>query len=193
MMRSSVPHRLTMPLSFLNFAYGSNMSSHRLRERTPSAQPIGIGQLCGHRLVWRKRGHDGSAKCDILQTGQTEDVVWGVLFEIAASEKPFLDQAEGLGQGYDYKTVSVLVDRQRVDAGAYFATDIDNTQQPYDWYVAFVLAGALEHGLPSDYSSALRSLSAVVDPDGERRKRNLAILRDAETSSSRPPRSSGPA
>jgi gamma-glutamylcyclotransferase len=165
--------------SFVNFAYGSNMSSRRLRARTPSARPIGIGRLSGHRLMWHMRGSDGSAKCDILETGRPEDVVWGVLYEIAASERPLLDQAEGLGQAYDYKTVRVQhAQGQHIEAGAYVAIDTDASLVPFDWYLGFVLAGAHEHGLPEDYASALKALATRIDPDEARRQRNLAVLRE---------------
>jgi hypothetical protein len=100
-----------------------------------------------------------------------------VLYEIAMAEKPLLDQAEGLGRAYEYKTLRVQVGEQHVEAGAYIALEVDDTLLPYDWYLAFVLAGAEEHGLPGSYASGLRALSTVIDPDTERRERNLAILR----------------
>lgn len=174
---ASVPLR-SEPSSFVNFAYGSNMSSRRLRERTPSARPIGVGRLAGHRLAWHMRGSDGSAKCDILETGRLEDIVWGVLYEIAWSEKALLDQAEGLGRAYDYKMVRVQhVQGHHLEAGAYVAIETDPSLLPYDWYLGFVLAGADEHGLPSDYAAALRALATRIDPDAVRRDRNLAVLR----------------
>jgi hypothetical protein len=36
------------------------------------------------------------------------DVVWGVVFNIAASEKSKLDKAEGLGGGYNAHSVAVM-------------------------------------------------------------------------------------
>ncbi len=162
--------------SFVNFAYGSNMSTRRLRARTPSARPIGIAQLAGHRLTWHMRGSDGSAKCDILETGRAEDLVWGVLYDIAASEKHLLDLAEGLGRAYAHKTVQVRSGTQSLDAGAYVAIDTDASLLPYDWYLRFVLAGALEHRLPREYVDALSAVTVRVDPDRERRRRNLEIL-----------------
>jgi gamma-glutamylcyclotransferase len=166
---------MSSPLTFVNFAYGSNMCSRRLCERTPSALPLGIGRLTGHKLMWHMAGGDGSAKCDIVATGRAEDVVWGVLYEIAASEKPLLDRAEGLGHSYHCKTVSVLHETGPIEAETYCAIAIDATRAPYDWYHAYVLAGALEHGLPGDYAEALRTLAVVVDPDAERRRKNLAL------------------
>ncbi len=163
--------------TFINFAYGSNMSSRRLRARTPSARAVGIGQLPGHRLMWHKAGRDGSAKCDVLATGQPHDAVWGVLYEIDAAERPQLDEAEGLGRGYQQRTVQVLSAAGTVAAGVYQATDIDAALRPFDWYVAYVLHGAREHGLPADYLRELETIQAVVDADAMRRDMNLAVLR----------------
>ena len=165
------------PATYVNFAYGSNMCSRRLRERTPSARPIGIGRLVGHKLMWHMAGGDGSAKCDVVETGRDSDEVWGVLYEIAASEKPFLDAAEGLGHSYHCKQVAVLAADGQVQAETYCALTIDAERIPYDWYHAYVLAGAREHGLPSDYAAALEALAVLEDADAERRRKNLALTR----------------
>ncbi|MDP3085104.1 MAG: gamma-glutamylcyclotransferase family protein [Rubrivivax sp.] len=162
--------------AFINFAYGSNMATLRLRARTPSAQPLGIARLPGHRLMWHKAGADGSAKCDILATGSADDDVWGVLFEIALHERPLLDRAEGLGRGYDHKAVTVHAAHGSVDAGAYHATHVDAGLRPFDWYLAYVVHGAREHGLPDSYRAELAAVAAIIDPDGERRRLNLALL-----------------
>lgn len=53
--------------NILYFAYGSNMSSARLRARVPSCRPIGIAFLPGHELRFHKRSKDGSGKCDAFQ------------------------------------------------------------------------------------------------------------------------------
>jgi hypothetical protein len=162
---------------FINFAYGSNMSSQRLRARTPSARPIGIAPLAGHRLMWHKVGRDGSAKCDCLETGDPGDVVWGVLYQIALVDRPRLDLAEGLGQGYEHKAITVTTAAGRMDAGLYVATHIDADLRPFDWYQAFVLHGAREHGLPEHYVQGIAGVGVVVDADSARRATNLAILR----------------
>ena len=166
-----------MAALFVNFAYGSNMSSRRLRARTPSARAIGSALLAGHRLAWHKVGRDGSAKCDIVETGRAEDHVWGVLFEIAEAERCLLDMAEGLGHGYEFKLVSVRDGTLDRIAGAYHATDIDPTLMPFDWYLALVLDGAREHGLPQAHVDAIAAVAAAVDPDPLRRASNLALLR----------------
>lgn len=165
------------PPTFVNFAYGSNMSTRRIRARTPSARPIGVGRLAGHRLTWHKAGRDGSAKCDVTPSDGPDDVVWGVLYEIASDERHLLDQAEGLGRGYEHRTVTILADGRSVAAGVYYATHVDRSLRPFDWYLALVLAGAVEHGLPGSYVNGIEAVLAVTDPDADRREANLAILR----------------
>jgi gamma-glutamylcyclotransferase (GGCT)/AIG2-like uncharacterized protein YtfP len=120
----------------LYFAYGSNMSSRRLcaENRVPSARRLCLATLPEHRLTFHKKSNDGSAKCDAYFTGDKADYVIGVLFEISQSEKRNLDRAEGLGYGYREEKITVMTDSGEQNAVAYFATDIDSSLKPYDWY-----------------------------------------------------------
>ena len=146
------------------FAYGANMVTARLRERAPSAKPIGIGRLPGHVLCWDKRSRtDASGKCDAEVTGRNGDVVWGVLFELDAQDKPALDRAEGVGDGYVEKQVTILTEAGPVDALTYCATEKDPALRPYRWYKALVIAGAREHLLPANYRRQLELVETVSD------------------------------
>jgi gamma-glutamylcyclotransferase len=159
------------------FAYGSNMLTRRLRERTPSATPVAVGRLDGHTLRWHKRGRmDGSGKCDAMASGDASDCIHGVVFELDAAEKAALDRAEGLGRGYDEKTVEIVAAGARVPATLYYATDVDASLRPYDWYKALVVAGARERGLPADYIAALEAVRSIADPDRRRESKHLALL-----------------
>lgn len=145
------------------FAYGSNMATSRLRQRAPSATPVAIGHLPGHVLRWHKLGRDGSGKCDACAAGVSpEDAVWGVLFDIDRAEKRQLDAAEGLGIGYDERVVHVQTDAGKRCAVTYQAKPerIDPTLRPREWYKAYVLAGAREHGLPAAYVAQLAAMPA---------------------------------
>jgi gamma-glutamylcyclotransferase len=162
---------------YLYFAYGSNMLSARLQARTPSARTAGIGQVRGHQLAWHKRGTgDGSGKCDLLLTGRDEDWAWGVLWHIHWDDKPHLDEAEALGRGYEEKQVPVMTGQGTVMAWTYWATDIDARLPVYDWYHAYVLAGAREHGLPADYVARIAAQPVLVDPDAMRRRERMALF-----------------
>ena len=85
-MGSQEPPRATKG-TVLYFAYGSNMSSERLRARTPSATSLGRARLPGYTLRWHKLGRDGSGKCDIEPSNAPRAAVWGVLYEIDSAEK----------------------------------------------------------------------------------------------------------
>jgi gamma-glutamylcyclotransferase len=163
--------------TFLYFAYGSNMLVRRLRARTPSASPLGIGYVVSRRLAFHKLSKDGSGKCDIEETGIATDQAHGVLFSIEESEREALNKAEGLGNGYDAQTVEVhCPDGSRTKAATYVATAVEHAARPYDWYKAFVVAGAVEHNLPLAYIEWIRTFHSQQDPNAKRRAENEALL-----------------
>ena len=152
--------------TILYFAYGSNMSTRRLVARVSSARAVSVAMLSGHSLEFHKIGKDGSAKCDAVYTDDLNDVVHGVVFEMALSEKPVLDRIEGLGRGYAEKDVIVSSESgKEFKAVTYYATNIDALLKPRDWYVEHVLRGAREHGLPSEYIGRIEAIESVPDPD----------------------------
>ena len=160
------------------FAYGSNLSLRRLRARVPSATPLGNAVLYGHQLRFHKRGRDGSAKCDAITTLAPDQRVLGVVFDIASTHKSDLDLVEGVGQGYETKTVRVeLAYGGWLEAFTYSATLIDPKLKPYDWYKAHVLRGALEHQLAADYIQSIQDIESIPDPDQERHAREMLIYR----------------
>ena len=160
------------------FSYGSNMSIRRLVERIPSAKAIGVAKLAGHILKFHKASKDGSGKCDILATDQTDDIVFGVVFEIATTEKTDLDRAEGLGLGYEEKYVQVTgPDKKSMRAITYYATNIESSLKPYQWYKEHVLRGAIENELPPDYIAEIEKIEPVDDPDQNRHEKEISIYR----------------
>lgn len=162
--------------TFITFAYGSNMQTARLRERCPSAQPLGVAELPGFDLRWHKKSKDGSGKCDIVKAGEPGATVLGVLYQIDRDDKRALDRAEGLGNGYAETDIEVYRGPDLVTAKAYIATDTDPTLKPYSWYRALVIAGAKEHALPADYIARLAAVPAVQDPEKERHDKNMALI-----------------
>jgi hypothetical protein len=151
------------------------MSEKRILQRI-RVEKIGVAVLNRHQLRFHKPSSlDGSAKCDIQETGQTEDIVLGVLYEVEESQKSILDEIEGLGFGYDLKTVSVSIDGRRVDACTYYATSINADLKPYHWYKRHVLEGAIENRMPEDYINSIEIIESVTDKDDERRQKELSI------------------
>ena len=149
--------------TYLYFAYGSNMSSERLRGRTPSAVSLGRARLAHHGLRWHKLGRDGSGKCDIEPADTPGESVWGVLYEIGCADKHALDTVEGLGVGYNEQTVRVETADGVEKALTYKARPdkIDPTLRPLAWYKAHVLLGAREHGLPDRYVQRIADMDVL--------------------------------
>jgi hypothetical protein len=152
------------PQPVVYFAYGSNMSTARLRKRMPSCNPLGIATLPGHALRFHKRSTDKSGKCNAFASGKDNSVI-GVLFSFEPSERAKLDEAEGVGSGYEHAMVTVINDQgRRRKVLTYLATSdyIDDSLKPYDWYKDFILAGGREHAcrqsiLPNTSSRSRRS------------------------------------
>jgi len=165
-------------MAVLYFAYGSNMCTGLLRQRVPSANPVRIAKLLNHSLRFHKRSDDHSGKCDAAFTGETADVVWGVVFEIDPAEKSHLDAYEGLGHGYAEK-VALVVDTggNRHSVFTYVAENshIDPALRPYSWYKRFVAEGSSQHTLPPDYIASIKAVPATEDPDSNRDAANRRI------------------
>ena len=167
--------------AMLYFAYGSNMSTPRLRYRVPGCRFAFVTRLPNYRLCFHKRSDDDSAKCNAFKTATPADAVIGAVYEIPTNEKPALDRAEGLGRGYHEEIVRVPSPKgEKVAVRTYIAdgTFIDESLQPYSWYKDFVLAGAEEHQLPPEYvESCIRAVHAIRDPDPQREQKRRAEIK----------------
>lgn len=165
------------PLTY--FAYGSNMSVARLHARVPGARRLGLATLAGHALRFHKCGADGSAKLDVVATGDAADRVLGVLFGLTATEKAVLDAIEG--PGYEGVTVAVgNAEGAVVEAFMYRALRVDAALRPFAWYVHHVLTGAREAGLPADYVARIAAVETIDDPDAERDARERGVHRNRQ-------------
>jgi gamma-glutamylcyclotransferase len=168
----------TSTQTFLYFAYGSNLFSRRIQAPNiaPSAVAIDIGFVQGRRFTFGKVSRDGSGKCDIETTNNPNNRAYGVLYKINVKDKANLDAAEGLGIGYSAANIQIVTSTGTVTAATYVASYKEATLRPYQWYKAFVIAGALEHGLPAEYVEWLRTFEAQADPNGDRRAEREALL-----------------
>jgi len=167
------------PEPVVYFAYGSNMSTARLRKRMPSCKPLGIATLPGYALRFHKRSTDKSGKCNALASRNDNSVI-GVLFSFDPAERAKLDEAEGVGSGYEHSMVTVINEKgRRRKVLTYLATPdyIDDSLKPYGWYKDLVLAGGREHGLPPEYMAEyIQSVEPIEDPNKTRDKEQRATL-----------------
>jgi len=138
---------------------------------------VGVAKLMGHFFRFEKRSTDGSAKGDAFETGNPQDIVWGVIFDIDDKEKPALDEAEGLGEGYSEKATTVVD-----GAGTEYPVSLYVAEpgyitalRPYSWYKRFVVDGARQHQLPVEYVDKIVAMPDGEDPDRDRDRRKRAI------------------
>ncbi len=146
------------------FAYGSNLLRSRIAARCPSVALHGIGYTTYRSVLFDKRSDDGSGKANAAYTGREEDRVWGVLHTMSAPDLAKLDVHE---TGYAFEKIRVLrVDGTTTPAFTYVAHEACRAQglAPYDWYLAYVVNGAREQGLPEAYIERLAAVECTVDP-----------------------------
>lgn len=162
------------------FAYGSNMLEERFKspDRAPSAKFITVANLSCYVLKFHKRSEDGSGKCNIVETGNPGDEIFGVVYQIGASEKEALDRMEVGAFGYSDHVLEFMSPNGILTAHTYMAKKkfIDDSLRPYSWYRDIVLKGARQHLLPSDYIQQLEGIGTREDPESEREKRERQIL-----------------
>jgi len=149
----------------------------RLRERVPSAELVEVAGLANHRLMFNKRGRDGSGKCNVV--AQSASDVYGVVYRMDIKQRGSLDRAEGSGYGRKPLVVTGLSDGRRYRVFLYLARtlSVGDALQPYDWYRDFVLIGAEQHGLPEAYVTELRQVAVRADPNGRRSREQFNIIR----------------
>jgi gamma-glutamylcyclotransferase (GGCT)/AIG2-like uncharacterized protein YtfP len=162
----------------LNFAYGSNLLIERLQARVAQARFIATGRLPGWRFAFNVRSRDGSAKANALRTGQPNDWLHGVIYELDETGKATLDGYEDVGGAYRVECATVTTDRGPLDAYLYAGNDSHYVEglAPYDWYLGFIIAGARQHCLPDQFIARLRSVATKRDPDSARAADNWKVI-----------------
>ncbi len=152
-------------------AYGSNLHPLRLALRVPNCRLVGTVQLEGCRLAFRKRGSDGSSKCNLDLTGNPADVAHAAIYELPEDEVHHLDLAEGLGAGYYKEHMTITLDGRPLPVFVYLASPshLLASPEPYHWYKAIVLAGARMHRFPAEYVRQIAAVASKADPDDARR------------------------
>jgi len=146
------------------FAVGTNMDQAVLRSWAPSARRRTIASLPGFRLTWHKRSADGG-KLTARRTGQPDDVVWGVVYEVDGRDGQRIDDAQRAVGYRDERVTVVGPDGAEHDASIYIAGAemIDASLLPTRSYRDPIVDAARANGLPAEYVEELAA-TAVVDP-----------------------------
>lgn len=160
------------------FAYGSNLHPIRLIERVPSANLVGVVELSHHDLIFHKKSHDGSGKCNLFKTGSESDSVHGAIYELDPEHKKVIDKYEGNGFGYTDNLIKLQHQDKEYSCFTYHAQQshiVDNLK-PYHWYKKLVLLGARYLRFPDLYVSTIESVKSIQDPNDSRRKDHEILI-----------------
>lgn len=163
----------------LLFSYASNLHPGRLKSRLGKVERIGLAKVAGYRLDICVKGGDKSAKATLIETGNTQDEVWGILTSHTAEQIHHLDKLEGTG--FNYERVALSVEKEsgsKVKAWAYVGKSeyFDKTLKPFEWYLQYIRQGAKEIGLPPAYRMRFDEFRAMPDHDVERNTMHMQIL-----------------
>ncbi|MEM7120588.1 MAG: gamma-glutamylcyclotransferase family protein [Pseudomonadota bacterium] len=144
----------------LSFAYGSNMASRYLRQECPSATAVMRAALPNYRIEFRRFSTNMKGGISTIMEAPG-DLVHGILYRIRRADFDALDALENLGEGlYRRETFLVLG-----EDGGWHKGDLYRVARPAgpfkvaSAYLALMLEGAREHGLPDAYIESLEALA----------------------------------
>ncbi len=127
-----------------------------MQAHIPSAVAMHIAYMPDRKLVCNKLGRDGTGKANLVR--QRGQMVYGVLYALSPAALQVLD---GFDAGYRRIKARVFISGQDpVCVQTYEAERLTDDPVPLDWYRAYIIAGAREHGLPADYVRYLEQLPA---------------------------------
>jgi gamma-glutamylcyclotransferase (GGCT)/AIG2-like uncharacterized protein YtfP len=143
------------------FAYGSNLATRIMEEWCPGARYLGPARLDGFRLAFLRRSTRWKAGAADVVPAEGH-VVWGALYRVGETELDALDAKEFVADsGYRRREVVVVHDGSEVAAATYEVVDkAEDELTPKAEYLALMLEGARERGLPEAWLDELRSLPA---------------------------------
>lgn len=160
------------------FAYGSNLHPLRLKQRVPSARLVGVVKHSRYSLCFHKKSIDGSVKCNLLNTGNASDFIYGAIYTIKAEHKKDLDKFEGKGFGYEDKQIQLQYGGREYTCFTYLAQSsyIVDELKPYHWYKQLVILGARYLQFPELYISAIETVESIEDLNVDRKKENMILI-----------------
>ncbi|XP_037288483.2 gamma-glutamylcyclotransferase [Rhipicephalus microplus] len=158
------------PDDVLYFAYGSNMWSHRVRIRNPTAKFFDIAELEGYYVDFVDDFKSWQGAAAILKKS-TERTTHGVVWTIPKRDIHNLDRQE---KEYEAANVTVkLPSGDKVDCRTYFylTSRPGKENMPSLLYKAVIVAGAIEHKLPNSY---IQELVKIPD-NGKTQDSNIGV------------------
>lgn len=148
-------------------------------DRCPSAQYFANAWADHFTLDFSKVGEDGSGKATLVPSHGKR--AHGVIFEIDTGEREPLDKAEPGYRREDGFEVTVADTGACKTVVTYIALEECRNPElkPFDWYLALVVAGAMERRFPAPVIADYRDTAIWVDEDKEQPLEMNALLQKA--------------
>ncbi len=158
-------------MSFLYFAYGSNMSLAQMRERCPAHERVGIARLPHWALCFPRSSP--VRLCGVAGIEERRGAeVWGVVYRLSTEDLAVLDRREGYDASAAFHVNRYNRCEVTVELGGdpdspatclvYLARTEPGTHVPSSAYLGTMIEGAVENGLPAGYIEALRAIRCVA-------------------------------
>ncbi len=147
------------------FAYGSNLHDAIFRERRSiRAREVRRGCLDGFRLRFNLPVGPGERGVANIEPA-TGSSIFGALYLLTPADCERLDRSEGVHfNAYRRITVTIrLDDGTTCSAFTYRADRTHDARKPSARYLALVVEGARQRGLPAEYVRWLESLELAHD------------------------------
>ena len=140
------------------FAFGSNMSAHRMHERL-GWSPLRSGAILpDYEMVFNKHSNDGG-KANIMYS--LGNLVEGILYSVNEEDLLILDKFEGVA-AKQYKRYEIEVrnhNKNSIAAVAYKALNTGKVFSPTEEYLNYILEG--KDFLSPEYYSKLNSTETL--------------------------------
>ena len=147
------------------FAYGSNLDRGTFCGRR-RMQPCDARRGCLRDFALRFDLAVGSGNRGVANlVSETGNAVWGVVYQISATECKRLDRSEGVHRGFYVRTqVKVeLEDVDEIEAFTYTSSRGQTGRLPSARYLGLIVTGAIYHRLPGTWIDQLRAWPMAVD------------------------------
>jgi AIG2-like family len=142
------------------FVFGSSMNSSATRACCPGAEFLATAYLPDHDLCFPRWDEDQRAFIVGYQAAAGKRL-WGVVWLIPQNERGSLDHAKGCrpgqpGHHYDRVPITVRLSDETPANVETYRVVAGQGGQPSKAHLDFIIAGAEEHNLPSEYIDGLK-------------------------------------
>ena len=143
----------------LYFAYGSNMSAARMKQRLGWEAPYRAATLRGFQLVFDQGGFNDPAWSPANIRSEREGLVEGMVYEVEEKDLKILDRYEKYYQRLEVRVMATQ--EKNLDAVTYLSKKFRGEKPPTQEYLNFLLEG--KSFLSREYFDELSRIQVIPE------------------------------